>query len=257
MRSILLVCLFLTGFGYSFTCAQYTTGLPKAILVDQAGRTTSTASISDFDNPVVVVVFSEQSCDSCLELISDLNRSYLVRIGSAEVKLVAIVNDVRYSASNASAYASRWKQVDVYFDNKNQLDPNRIFDGVPVMYFMDANQQVVYSHTGNVPDVYKILTLAMQIKSEDVIASGLYFDKDWWPVPEREAEYYRKAEKIAENNWLVKDYYKDGVLQMKGSASSLHPMVREGRYEYYYANGNIQSTETYKSNLSTGPAIGW
>ena len=45
--------------------AQQTAGLPKAVLYDKAGRQIATSSISDFDNPIIIVTYSESWCNAC------------------------------------------------------------------------------------------------------------------------------------------------------------------------------------------------
>ncbi len=43
---------------------------------------------------------------------------------------------------------------------------------------------------------------------------------------------------------LIRDYYKNGRLQMSGMYSSLSPSVKEGVFKYYYKNGKLQTYDS-------------
>lgn len=236
--------------------AQTTAGLPPATLVDKAGRTTSTTSISDFDNPVVVVNFKE-SCGSCVQFITDLNNNYSSKGAASQVKLVAIVNDKFYSASTATMYSNRWRQVDTYFDRDQQMKTSLLPGDIPIIYFMDDNQQVVYSHDGVVPKVDAVYTLASRIRRKEITAQNLYYDSTWWPTTAQQSVYYRKQEKLANGNWQIKDYYKNGTLQMVGEANPLHPMIRQNKFQYYHPNGKLAEESWYYNNQLSLKLIRW
>src|ERR1700758_4595779 len=64
----------------------------------------------------------------------------------------------------------------------------------------------------------------------------VYFNEDWNETTKDKAEFYRLIKR--ENNlYVVQDYYKNKVLQMEGSFTSLHPELYEGYFKYFNEKG--------------------
>lgn len=72
----------------------------------------------------------------------------------------------------------------------------------------------------------------------------IYYDIKWKIVSEKDkAVYYRIAEKLADKNYKVTDYFMDGLLQMTGTVTD--PLCDgddcdNGPFVYYFNNGVIQ-----------------
>ncbi len=237
--------------------AQLTFGLPKAVLYDKAGRSVSTASISDFDNPIIVVPYSTSWCEECVDFIDDLDDEYVFFAGT-QVKIIAINVESGISTSKVFDHARRWKHVEVLNDRDNVFLKATITNYLPKIFFMDGNQQVVYSHTqSSTMDSKKAYQLVNQIKRKEVTAEKIYYDKNWLPCPANEAVYYRTISKKSNGNWLVNDYYKSGKLQMTGEALMIAPIVKQGKYSYYFENGNLSSEANYNKDIYEGSYKGY
>ena len=83
----------------------------------------------------------------------------------------------------------------------------------------------------------------------------LYFDADWEPTTKDKMEYYRETSKSG-NLTHIKDFYKNGTLQMEGEASDPTPNseVFEGKVTYYYPSGKKQTETEFKNGQPIGIA---
>lgn len=81
----------------------------------------------------------------------------------------------------------------------------------------------------------------------------IYFDSAWAVTSKDKSVYYRETEKKGDLT-LIKDYYKNGTLQMDGLASDPTPgtEIYEGKVSWYYPNGRLQSFVTYKNGSYVG-----
>lgn len=79
----------------------------------------------------------------------------------------------------------------------------------------------------------------------------IYFSEDWNETTKAKAEFYRLIKK--ENNlYVVQDYYKNKVLQMEGSFTSLHPELYEGYFKYFNEKGILIKEGEYRKNVEEG-----
>lgn len=80
-----------------------------------------------------------------------------------------------------------------------------------------------------------------------------YFDENWDVTTKEKMEFYRESTKQGTLT-LVKDFYKNGTLQMEGLVSDTTPgaEVYEGKITWYYPDGKIQSTSNYKKGILNG-----
>jgi TonB family protein len=75
----------------------------------------------------------------------------------------------------------------------------------------------------------------------------IYYNKYWKETTKNNSTYYRLTNK--DNGlYAVKDYYSNGALQMEGSYSSLKRDIKEGKFTWYYKNGNISKVCEYINN---------
>ncbi len=254
-RKLVPVLLFIIA--YSFAEAQTTVGLPKAVVYDRAGRKISTSSISDFDNPVIVMTYSDSWCSSCVEMISRFDRNYSYYGKTSSVKIVAINVDQTTSSSQVFATAERWKNVEVLHDRDGSFQQAMHTKSAPAILFLNSVQQVVHCENSYNIDVAKAYKLADNIKRNLIKAEKIYYDSAWYPVPQADGLYYRLINKTSDNKWTVTDYYKNGALQMKGTALIVYPLVRSGLFNYYYNNGKKQSEANYDENKFLDKSTGW
>lgn len=161
-----------------------------------------------------------------------------------------------YNSYSANSHSSRYPAIDFYFDEKREFCNLPRDKNYPVIFFLDNNQQVVYSINEAVDSVDKLFILARQIKNRDVVASSLYFDERWWPVPAAKASFYRKTTPETDGLVTIRDYYKNGILQMEGKVTLLHPAVREGKYVYFNPDGKKEEA-FYVRNQLQGESTAW
>ncbi|ASK32499.1 membrane-binding protein [Chryseobacterium sp. T16E-39] len=83
----------------------------------------------------------------------------------------------------------------------------------------------------------------------------IYFDENWEKTTQDKMEYYRQTEPKGKLT-LIKDYYKDGTLQMEGLASDATPQgeVYEGKVTWYTREGKTLSSSTYSKGKQLGPS---
>lgn len=82
-----------------------------------------------------------------------------------------------------------------------------------------------------------------------------YFDENWEQTTQENMEFYRETQSKGKLT-LIKDFYKDGKLQMEGLASSTTPgsEVFEGKVTWYTPEGKIASMGTFSGGKQVGPA---
>ncbi len=82
-----------------------------------------------------------------------------------------------------------------------------------------------------------------------------YFDENWEKTTQDKMEYYRETSPKGKLT-LIKDYYKDGKLQMEGLASDTTPNneVFDGKVTWYTPEGKVMNTITYSNGKQVGPS---
>lgn len=68
-----------------------------------------------------------------------------------------------------------------------------------------------------------------------------WFDSNWKEISKKYANFYRVISKT-EKGFLVKDFYLGGEPQMIGEASSINPIMKNGKCFYFY-KGNKKGSE--------------
>lgn len=81
----------------------------------------------------------------------------------------------------------------------------------------------------------------------------IYFDKDWNVTTLSKMVYYREIKKNG-NLYQIKDFYKNGQLQMEGSSTNSDPNneVFQGKVTWYFENGKIQKIAEFKDGEQVG-----
>ncbi len=79
------------------------------------------------------------------------------------------------------------------------------------------------------------------------------YNENWIEVKcSAEYTFYRILQQNKNGLYPVKDYYKNGVLQMEGAYSDKNYRYKEGEFVYYYENGKLSSVENYSNNALLG-----
>jgi TonB family protein len=84
-----------------------------------------------------------------------------------------------------------------------------------------------------------------------------YFTWNWKPCALPDARFVAITEK-QDSLWHRKDYYlRSGYLQMEGHYHEAAAKVEEGVFQYYHANGQLQSTGAYRQGKKEGTWISY
>ncbi len=81
----------------------------------------------------------------------------------------------------------------------------------------------------------------------------IYYDIYWKNTSKEKAEFFRPYPlKKEQDLYIVKDYFIDGTLQMKGHSNDKEGELFEGKVVWYYENGNIETERTYSNGIIEG-----
>lgn len=80
-----------------------------------------------------------------------------------------------------------------------------------------------------------------------------YFDENWEKTTQDKMEYYRETTPKGKLT-LIKDFYKDGKLQMEGLASDITPNseVFDGKVTWYTPEGKVMTITTFSNGKQLG-----
>lgn len=96
-----------------------------------------------------------------------------------------------------------------------------------------------------------VLIISIHVGAQEKV----YFDENWEKTTQDKMEFYREIENKGKLT-LIRDFYKNGTLQMEGLVSDTTPgsEVYEGKITWYNAEGKVLSTGTYSAGQQIGPA---
>jgi len=92
-----------------------------------------------------------------------------------------------------------------------------------------------------------MLLLGLYGYSQDII----YFDSNWKKANKNNHSFYRLIKPL-ENNYIIEDYYKSGILQMKGMSKERDPLVQNGEYRYFDEKGSCIAIIHFENNKKNG-----
>lgn len=97
--------------------------------------------------------------------------------------------------------------------------------------------------------------LALVISINVCAQEKTYFDENWEKTTQDKMEYYRETSPKGKLT-LIKDFYKNGTLQMEGLASDTTPSseVFDGKVNWYTPEGKVMSSVTYFKGKQVGPS---
>lgn len=103
------------------------------------------------------------------------------------------------------------------------------------------------------------LLLAGANSYPQMLLDTMYFNRSWKQTTRDSAYYYRQvfAGMGKKVQFIVKDYYLSGKLQMEGAYKSIHPDMKEGHFVYYYENGRKMTEADYAGNEVEGIYREW
>lgn len=80
----------------------------------------------------------------------------------------------------------------------------------------------------------------------------IFLNNKWEKSTKYDYEYYRITIKLSNGQYKYNDYWKSGQIQMTGNSSSSDLETRNGKFEWFYINGNRKQEINYVDNIVTG-----
>ena len=98
-----------------------------------------------------------------------------------------------------------------------------------------------------------VLLFAINVNSQ-LINDTIYYDKNWEQSDQENASYYRiiSNDSSGKIQYLVKDYYISGSIQMTGTYKSIYPDYKTGPFKYWHENGQFHISCNYHNNKLDG-----
>jgi antitoxin component YwqK of YwqJK toxin-antitoxin module len=255
-----LIFSFLFSILSFISTAQVLTTLPAASLFDLEGNPVLSTSISNGDNPTVVITYASWSAFS-LTLLDELTGAYAeAKRYESGVKIVAIncESTLKTSAVIREASEHGWLgSIHLLHDRSGNFTKATKTRVVGKVFFLDANKNIIYCVESCNISASQIHAIAASIKNKKISAEKLYFDSQWFPCEKSEAIYYREIVKDSLGLFHVTDHFMNGQAQMQGTCSLLYPSYRTGIYTYYYASGQKKYGGAYTNNEKSGSWMYW
>lgn len=81
----------------------------------------------------------------------------------------------------------------------------------------------------------------------------MFFDADWKEITDpSQAEFRRVAYNGDDGYWKVRDFYKNGQVQMSGAFIEKEMKRYQGPFEWFYPNGKLKQKATYALGVAIG-----
>jgi prolyl oligopeptidase len=103
--------------------------------------------------------------------------------------------------------------------------------------------------------VFLFIISSLVINAQDT--TWTYFNAKWKETSKDSASFYRKKYSTDDKTYNVCDYYISGKIQMTGSYTKQTPEEKEGKFTYYYENGQKSAEGNYSNGKETGVWRRW
>ncbi|MBI1835678.1 MAG: energy transducer TonB [Flavobacteriia bacterium] len=103
--------------------------------------------------------------------------------------------------------------------------------------------------------LFSFLTLFNTLYSQDSVSC--YYNYNWEVCKKTDAFFFRVIHRQKKEEWMVKDYYISGELQMIGFYKDKKCKFKQGDFYYYFKNGQLEQKVSYNNNLLEGPIYGY
>jgi TonB family protein len=97
------------------------------------------------------------------------------------------------------------------------------------------------------------------ISQPSSIDRKVYLDSTWNETTSENYKYYRIIKDYYSDKdlYVIKDYYKSGILQMEGTSKTKDANSKEGEFVFYYENGNKKAATNYIKSRPNGKNFEW
>lgn len=104
-----------------------------------------------------------------------------------------------------------------------------------------------------------LLIPKLSISQSSSIDRKIYLDSTWNETTSENYKYYRIIKDYYSDKdlYLIKDYYKTGVLQMEGTSRTKDANSKEGEFVFYYENGSKKAVTNYMKSRPNGKNSEW
>ncbi len=90
------------------------------------------------------------------------------------------------------------------------------------------------------------------VESATNLSDTIFYNKKWDPTSKEDAMYYRLITFDGKSDYLVKDYFMNGTLQMEAHCKSINPEIKQGACTYYHPNGKRKAVGNYSNDKAVG-----
>ncbi len=104
-----------------------------------------------------------------------------------------------------------------------------------------------------------ILLISNIVFSQENLDKKIYLDSTFVETTSDNYKYFRIVESYfkTKDKYIVKDYYKSGIVQMTGVYIDNEGLIKDGEFSYFYENGNKKSNVMYAKNKVIGKYETW
>lgn len=251
----ILLAFVLLVFVSSGVVAQYTP-LPHVKLKTFYGKEIDASFLNNGREPSIIVL-TAQKCPPCDRQVDSIlsNKTQLEEKYGARVIVVVqnFFKDDKYTFEDLKNYASgkNWG-TEVYIDeNAGFLKWLKKTELPIVMYSYDSQ---MYGFTkGAQTSQFNTILL------ENYKGNKRWFNSSWNLTLEGSHDYYREINPImnSDSAFEVKDFYKNGKVQMEGAYLNIGRETKEGKFVWYEEDGVIKEIAHYKRGALHGPNKTW
>ena len=104
-----------------------------------------------------------------------------------------------------------------------------------------------------------ILLISNIVFSQENFDKKIYLDSTFVETTSVDYKYFRIIENYfkTKEKYIIKDYFKSGILQMNGLYIDKEGLVKDGEFSYFHENGNKKSKVSYAKNKIIGKYESW
>jgi len=147
-----------------------------------------------------------------------------------ELYKLELKNKTKYYLKNKQTKV--WKYINYKFNKDFQDEIVSLFTYIPYIKLKKTNF--------NYNDI-KSLVKTVRYYENYKAGNNLYFNSCMSTVTDKsQMSYYSKIDNIKDSIWDLSFYNKQGVKTFKGQYSSIDPLTKQGKMEWYYPDGKIR-----------------
>lgn len=204
-----------------------------------------------------IIILSTKGCPPCDRQIDSLltNKTMLEEKYGARIIIVVqnFFKGQQDSFEQLKTYASskNW-ETEVYIDEKAGFQEWLKSESIPVV-MLSYNEQL-YAWTKGAQKFGFTKMLLDNFKG-----NTRWYDKNWDLTTEKKHVFYREIDPVQQpdSSYRIKDYYKNGQVQMEGAYLNLKTETQHGKFVWYKEDGSVLRIKNYANTKYHGLVKEW